>query len=168
MLSLYERLEAAHRQRLAGGRGAHIGFQLSESEINDYLRYSLKQQPRPGVETVSLKFFPSDYLSSFTVIDFDAVERWKPGTVPVLLRPILRGKKGLWIDLRFRASGGQTTFQVEKAYFENIRVPVIVVEKLIAIVAARQPEKYDTTRPLPLPFGLRRVWTENQRLAGEN
>jgi hypothetical protein len=39
---------------------------------------------------------------------------------------------------------------------------------MIQIVAARQPEKYDTSKPLPLPFGLRRIWTEEQLTAGEN
>ena len=42
------------------------------------------------------------------------------------------------------------------------------VEKMIRLVAARQPERYDTTRPLPLPFGLRRVWTSDHTVAGEN
>jgi hypothetical protein len=44
----------------------------------------------------------------------------------------------------------------------------MLVEQMIGIVAARQSERYDTTRPLPLPFGLRRVWTGDHSVAGEN
>jgi hypothetical protein len=42
------------------------------------------------------------------------------------------------------------------------------MEKMIQIVAARQPEHYDTTRPVPLPFGLRNLWTKEQGIPGEN
>jgi hypothetical protein len=39
---------------------------------------------------------------------------------------------------------------------------------MIAIVAARQPEHYDTTKPVPLPFGLRQVWTADHVIMGKN
>jgi hypothetical protein len=42
------------------------------------------------------------------------------------------------------------------------------VGKVIQIVAARQPEHYDTSKPLPLPFGLRQAWTENHIVKGNN
>jgi hypothetical protein len=32
---------------------------------------------------------------------------------------------------------------VEKAYYGNLRLPAILVQQMIAIVAARQPEHYD-------------------------
>ena len=39
---------------------------------------------------------------------------------------------------------------------------------MIEILAARQPEHYDTTKPFPLPFGLRQVWTTEHSVAGQN
>jgi hypothetical protein len=39
---------------------------------------------------------------------------------------------------------------------------------MIQIVAARQPEHYDSSKPLPLPFSLRNVWTENRIVKGNN
>ena len=167
MQSLVDRLEAAQSQQ-ARGKAPRVTFQFSESEINEYLRYSLKEQPRPGIESIRLKFFPRNYVSSFTLIDLDEIERWRPGTIPTLMRPILRGRKTLWVDLRFNASGGATTFQVEKAYFDKVRMPALMVEKLIETIAERQPEKYDTTKPLPLPLGIQRLWTDHQTVAGEN
>jgi hypothetical protein len=32
----------------------------------------------------------------------------------------------------------------------------------------RQPEHYDTSKPAPLPFGLRKVWTADQVVMDEN
>ena len=159
MLDLFARLRAP--------QGGHVAFSLTENEINDYLKHSLRQTPRPGLDAITIKVFAQNYLSTFTVVDFDAVERWKPGTIPMLLRPVLSGRKSVWVDYRFHAWDGHATFSVEKAYFQNIRLPAVFVEKVIAIVAARQPEKYDTSKPIPLPFGLKKVWTHDRVVQGE-
>jgi len=147
---------------------AAVSKSLTSSEINEYMRYALETTPRPGLVSVVIKIFPHNYVSTFAVIDFDAVERWKPGTIPALLRPALSGKKSVWVDYRFQAKDGKATFSVEKAYYQNMRLPAFFVEKMIQVVVARQPEKYDTSKPLPLPFGLRRVWTTDHVLMGEN
>jgi len=167
VLDLFQRLQAAQQKQEKGGAGK-VSFELTEQEINEYMVYSLHAIPRPGLESVTVKFFDKNYVTTFTMIDFDAVERWKPGTIPTLLKPVLNGKKSVWVDVRFQAAAGKTTFSIEKAYFNNIRLPAFVVEKVIGVVAARQPEHYDTSRPVPLPFGLRTAWTREHLVAGEN
>ncbi|MEK7404269.1 MAG: hypothetical protein AAB225_04105 [Acidobacteriota bacterium] len=153
MLVLFDTLRQSSTEK------RRFSIRLAEADINDYLRYSLRHTPRPGLDSLAIKVFPANYVSTFAVVDFDAVERWKPGTIPLLMRPVLSGKKSLWTDFRFKAQDGKLTFSVEKAYFQSIRLPAILVRKIIQIVAARQPEKYDTSRPVPLPHGLRQVWT---------
>ena len=166
-LSLFDQLRAAAAEK-ARGPYKRISFDLSDNEINQYLRYALRVTPRPGLESVTVKIFARNYVSTFSTIDFDAVERWKPGTIPVLLRPVLSGKRSIWVDYRFQTSNARVVFSVEKAYFQKVRLPAFFVEKMIQIVAARQPEKYDTTKPLPLPFGLQRMWTADHRVIGDN
>lgn len=146
--------------------GAPVSFQLTDVEINDYLKQSLVMTPRPGLKSVTFKIFPKNYISTFAVVDFDAIERWKPGTIPVLLRPVLSGTRSVWVDARFKAEGGLASFSIEKAYFQKIPLPAFVVEKMIQVVAARQPEHYDTSKPVPIPFGLKRVWTEGNTIRG--
>ena len=166
ILDLFDRLRAAQDPDATGDR--HVAFKLSETEINDYMRYALKTTPRPGLDSVTIKFFPKDYISTFTRVDFDAVERWHPGTIPAVLRPILKGKKTIWVDCRIHTEDSKMTFTVEKARYEDMALPAFFVEKMIQIVAARQPEKYDTSKPLPLPFGLAKVSTEEHILQGHN
>ena len=79
---------------------SHVAFKLTDTDINDYMRYALKTSPRPGLDSVTVKFFPKDYVATLARIDFDAVERWHPGTIPSVLRPFLKGKKSVWIDYR--------------------------------------------------------------------
>ena len=165
-LGLFQELREAEAQPPAARR--HVSFALSDREINDYMLYALHATPRPGLDSVTVKIFPHNYVSTFTVVDFDAVERWKPGTIPGILRPALHGKQSIWVDYRFSAADSKITFSVEKAYYDKLRLPAFFVEKMIGIVAARQPEHYDTSKPLPLPFSLRNVWTENQLVKGNN
>lgn len=40
------------------------------------------------------------------------------------------------------------------------------MNKMIRIVAARQPEKYDTSKPMPIPFGLKQIWTSDHVIQG--
>jgi len=166
-LDLFERLRTA-QEKSADGDHQQVAFQLSETEVNDYMRYALKTTPRPGLDSVTVKFFPKDYVSTFTRVDFDAVERWKPGTIPAVLRPILKGKKAIWIDCRIHVLDSKMTFTVEKARYEDMALPAFFVEKMIHIVAARQPEKYDTSKPLPLPFGLSKLAISEHLMKGSN
>ncbi len=163
ILNLFRDLRAAD-----GHDSPHVRFAVTESELNEYLTYSQRATPRPGIRSVTVKVFPYNYISTFTVVDFDAIERWKPGTVPLLLRPVLTGQKAIWLDVRFKVQNRAATFSVEKAYFGGIRLPAFFVEKMIEIVAARQPEKYDTSKPVPLPFHLRQLATKDHTLTGEN
>jgi hypothetical protein len=167
VLGLFEQLRTADAARTQG-KPRRVTFQLADAEINEYMRYALHATPRPGLESVTIKVFPQNYVSTFAVIDFDAVERWKPGTIPGMLRPVLSGKKSISVDYRFQTANAKITFSVEKASYQNVWVPAFVVEKLIQIIASRQPEKYDASKPLPLPFGLQRVWTGGHLIQGEN
>jgi hypothetical protein len=165
-LGIFQELRTAEVEPPAVRR--RVAFALSDGEINDYMRYALHATPRPGLDSVTVRIFPHNYISTFTVIDFDAVERWKPGTIPAVLRPVLSGRRSIWVDYRFAAANSRVTFSVEKAYYDKLRLPAFFVAKMIQIVAARQPEHYDTSKPLPLPFSLRTVWTENGIVKGNN
>jgi len=161
-LALFDRLRAAQTSH------QHVEFQFTDKEVDDYMRYSLKATPRPGLESLAVKVFPGNYISTYTVIDFDAVERWHPGTIPAVLRPVLSGKKSILVDYRIQAHDSKIGFTVEKAYYQNLHIPAFLVGKVIGIVAARQPEKYDTSVPMPIPFGLKALWTSDHVMHGMN
>ena len=148
-LGLFQNLRDADAQK-AAGRARHVSFRLSATEIDDYMVWALHTTPRPGFDSVTVKIFPHNYISTFTIVDFDAVEKWKPGTIPGILRPVLSGRKSIWVDYRFQADNSKVTFSVEKAYYGGIRLPAFFLQEMIKIVAARQPNKYDTRKALQL------------------
>ena len=167
VLTLFNDLNTAKNEK-AAGRAKKVSFTLTDGELNQYLRHALTVNPRPGLDAMRVQFYPSDYLATLVTIDFDAVERFRPGTVPMLLRPILNGKRAIQVDVRLQPQTGVTTFSVEKASFESVRIPAFVVEQMIAVVAARQAEKLDTTKPIQLPFGLQTIHTDLGKVSGAN
>jgi hypothetical protein len=72
------------------------------------------------------------------------------------------------VDYRVETNAGLVTFTVEKARFEGIPLPAFFMQKIIEVVAARQPEHFDTSKPVPLPLGLQKVWTGDKMVMGEN
>src|SRR5579871_1285415 len=129
VLDVFDRLRAAQEGKPDAPKNAV--FNVTEADVNEYLRYSLKATPRPGVESMTVKFLPNDYISTFTKVDFDAVEKWNPGTIPTVLRPVLKGKKAVWIDVRIHAVDSNITFSVEKARYDDVPLPPYFVEKVI-------------------------------------
>ena len=162
VLEIFTRLQAAQQKYQP------VQFQLTDAEMDEYSRYALTVTPRPGLRSFSVKVFPNNYLATLALIDFDALERWKPGTIPRLLKPVLNGQKSIQVDIRFQAAAGQSTFSIEKASFQDIRLPAIVVSQMVATLAARQPEHYDTSKPVPLPFGLKKAWTSGHTVFAGN
>src|ERR1700721_354673 len=54
-LDLFDQLREAQDP---AGEHKHVAFQLSETEINDYLRSSLKTAPPRGADSIPAKLFP--------------------------------------------------------------------------------------------------------------
>ncbi len=157
VLDLISRLNTQPRQP--------VSFRLTEQEVNGYLRYALLATPRPGIDSLSMKFFPHNYISVWIVIDFDAVDRWSPGLVPGLFG--LTGKKAIWIDIRFSAGDGTLTYAIEKAYYQDKALPHYLAEKIIQTIGARQPENASGLQ-IVTPFGLRHIQTGEHYIEGEN
>jgi hypothetical protein len=168
VLNLFNSLNQAQAAKAAGQTAPKVNFSLTDAEVNEYLRHARVVNPRPGLDNMRVQFYPSNYIATLVTLDFDAVEKFRPGTIPTLLRPILSGKRAVQVDVRLQPANGATTFSVEKASFESIRIPAFVVEQMIAAVASRQKEKYDTTKPVPLPFGLRTISTDQGKVTGAN
>lgn len=145
-----------------------IGFQFPQNEINEYLAYSLRIKPRPGISRVSVKLLPNDEIAALVEIDFDALKKWPSWSMPTVLEPLLRGRRALRVDAQFQANDGALSFTINDAYApDGSAILNKLMLDMIQSVAIHQPEWYDTSRPVPLPFGLQRVWTQQQLVGGE-
>jgi hypothetical protein len=165
IIRLLEDLQAYARTRAPGSQA--ISFQLPEANGNAYLGYALKTRPRPGLDALALTIQPHNRVSALAVVNFEEVAGWAPRIAEFLL-PSLHGRRPVRADFEFHAEDGVLTFKVLEARApEGAPLDPHIVDMLIHYLAARQPEHYDISRPIPLPFGLRRVWTQEHLVAGE-
>jgi hypothetical protein len=157
----YERSGRNHRTQT-------IGFQFPENEINEYLAYSLRIKPRPGISRTAVKLLQNDEIAALIEIDFDALKKWPSWSMPAVLAPLLSGRRALRVDAQFHANDGALSFTLNHVYAPDGSVILNkVMLDMIQAVAIHQPESYNTSAPVPLPFGLKRVWTQKQLAGGE-
>jgi hypothetical protein len=168
MLGFFDSLRKAETEQAAHRAVPHVETRFADGEVNEYLAYALRTAPRPGVKSIHVECADGNYIATTVVADLDALERWKPGTIPGALRWALSGTKSLRVDLRFRQTTDRLVgLSVEKAYYQDLRIPALVVQEMMKILAARQPEHYDMNH-LMLPMGLRRMWTTGRTISAMN
>ena len=145
-----------------------IGFELPERAVNEYLVHSLRNRPRPGISAATVTLLSGNSFQVAIEIDFDAVKQWAPDMLPEAMRAILTGKRVVKVSAHFESANGTITFALRDVTGPDGK-PFAgkVITDLMQSIGVRQPESYDTTKPIPLPFGLKRVWTDRQSLQGE-
>ena len=160
VLDLFDQLRAMPRKQ--------VKFRLTEEEINQYVAYSLITNSRPGVRSATIKVFPHNYLSVFTIVDFDAVERKNPGTIPYVLRPLLRGSTSLWVDVRFKVTDGKVTYSVEKAYYQRFAKYLSSRYDSYSVLSEPAAGTVQHRSADAAAFGLRHMETAEHILIGHN
>jgi hypothetical protein len=145
-----------------------LGFEIPERAVNEYLAYSLRNNPRPGISSVTVTLLPNNEVSGVVEVDFNTVKLWNPELLPEPLRPLLSGKRTIRVNAHFESRNGSFTPVLKDAHGPdgNLLSNKIMTDLLQAI-GSRQPESYDMAKPTPLPFGLKRIWTGKQSLLGE-
>lgn len=144
-----------------------VGFRLPESEVNEYLAYALRTNPRPGISSITVKLLPNSEVSSLVWIDFDTLAKWS-WVVPKPLKPLLTGKTSVQVDGQFSAKDGQLDFTVKSSFGPaGTIIAKKVMEDMMQSIGQHQPESYSVGKPTPLPFGLKTIRCEKQILIGE-
>jgi hypothetical protein len=146
-----------------------VSFEIPERALNEYVAYTLRTRPRPGITALSVALQSGNQVSATVEIDFDAVQKWNPDILPEMLRPLLHGKRTIQTDAKFDAKDGFCTLSLTKDAMgpEGKAIVNKVMSAVLQSLGSQQPEAYDTSKPIPLPFGLKRVWTSKQLLCGE-
>lgn len=154
-----------------GGRNPanKINFRLPESVVNEYLAYALRVNPRPGLSSVTLKLLANNEMSALVWIDFDALAKWNPRILPAPLRPFLNGKQAVRVDAQLDAKDGSLNYTLKTAYGPaGDMIATKVMDNIMQAIGQHQREVYNVGKhPIPLPFGLKRMWCEKQLLLGE-
>jgi hypothetical protein len=154
-----------HRNRQRR-RGQEIGFEIPELVVNQYLAYSFKTKPRPGIKSAKVRLLPANELDLSLVLDLDAVKGWDPAAVPKKLGKVPLDNALFQVKCGFQIADNRLTYKIHSAVAGDEPISNAAFQRIAETVAARQPEQFDLTKPLPIPLGLRRLWTADKVLGG--
>lgn len=145
-----------------------VGFELPQAAVNDYLADSLRRSPRPGIERAEVTLLPGNEVVAGVTLDFDALKTWSPELSSSLARALPPENRQLRIPVRFEASDGLLTLHVKDGQAPDGKtISKALLETLLRIIGAHQPEKYDPGQAIALPYGLKRLWTDRKLLGGQ-
>ena len=145
-----------------------VGFELPESAVNDYIAYVLRTRPRPGIRALHASLLPKNEIAFDAEIDLDAIAQWNSLIPAEMLKKLFQGKVTVRLNVGFEVTGGMVKLiWKDPAEPQANAIPASVMPMLLQIIGAHQPEAFDISKPIPLPFGLQRIWTDKQSLGGE-
>ena len=145
-----------------------LGFEIPERAVNEYLAYVLRTKPRPGISAVTVALLSNNEVSGAVEIDFNTVKLWNPEMLPEAMRTLFSGKQTIKVSAHIDSRNGTFTVAVKDVQGPDGKLlSNKIVTDLLQTIGSRQPESYDTAKPMPLPFGLKRIWTGKQSVCGE-
>jgi hypothetical protein len=146
--------------------GQRLSFEFPESHINLYLSTSLKLKPRPGLTSLSVELLPDNRIIATAEVDMRRLVAEDPEVIPSNLRSQLMRASSLKAEFSFRIESGLLTFTVKPVASNGLDVPYPVLQRIIRSLAAIQPERLDTSKPITLPWGMRELYTQAKLLGG--
>jgi hypothetical protein len=147
--------------------GQRVTFQFTEAELNEYLAYSLRVTPRPGIRKLAVRLLPDDAFTVRAILDFTAIEKWNSWIVPDALKAIAGTQPLVEMEVKFQAQDGRGTYKLKSVGGPAGTLLADAVSWVIQAIGLHQPEYYDTANPIPLPFGINRIRTAQGTVSGD-
>ena len=137
---------------------ASVTTQFTDTELNAYLRFNLKEEIPVGIVDPTLQALGEGRVSGRAIVDLDAVRKQKQRG---WLDPMgyLTGRLPLTARGRLTTQDGMGRFQLESAEINGVTVPKMFVQELLSFYS-RTPEDPDGINmddPFALPAQIREI-----------
>jgi hypothetical protein len=135
--------------------------QVTQGELNSYLNLSYASELPKGLSNVEVRF-GSGRIEAKGYVDVDQVKGSVPSSSSWGALSFLTGQVPIELSGKLVNQDGFGTVELESAYVASIRVPVTVVEQMVAssTKSEKHPEGYDIHSPFRLPYSVSRVRIE--------
>jgi hypothetical protein len=135
-------------------------IQVTEGELNSFLNLSYASELPKGLSDIEVRF-GHERIEAKGSVDVDQVKgkvatpNWSPISLLGGLVPIELSGKLVNAD-------GFGTIELDSAYVASIRVPISVVEQMVASStrSEKHPDGFDIHAPFRLPYSVNRVRIE--------
>ena len=142
----------------AGRARAAQSTQITDAEVNSYLRFHAQDQIPVGVMEPTLTAHGDGIVSGRAVVDLDAVRKQKQRG---WLDPMgyLTGRLPLTARGRLTTKDGMGRFELESAELSGMKVPKAVVQELLSFYSksAEDPDGINMDDPFQLPSQIREI-----------
>jgi hypothetical protein len=135
--------------------------QVTQGELNSYLNLSYASELPKGVSDVEVRF-GRDRIEAKGYVDLEQVKGSVPAGSTWGPLSLLSGQVPIELSGKLVNQDGFGTVELDSAYVASIRVPVSVVEQMVAssTKSEKHPEGYDLHSPFRLPYSVNRVRIE--------
>ena len=132
---------------------------ITESEVNSYLAFELREQTPVGVVDPTINAVGPGRLSGRAIVDLDAVRKQKAPTS--LLDPMnyLMGRLAVTAVGRLKTANGVGRFELESSSVGSVPIPKILLQEIVSYYS-RSPEKpggIGLDDPFQLPAKIREI-----------
>jgi hypothetical protein len=134
---------------------------LPEVVVNSYLASVLGS--RPGIESASTKFLAGNRISFEARLNFDKIA----AGIPKDQRQELAGTLPVSGEVTFQVRNGAIAVTLGKFLVDGKALAAPLAMEVVSLFGAIQPEKFDLKKPVPLPFGLRKLSTSAGVISGD-
>jgi hypothetical protein len=151
-------IEERHKQQKAK-KSAPV--QVTQGELNSYLNLSYADELPRGVTNVEVRF-GTGRIEAKGYVDVDQDKGSVPSSSSWGALSFLSGQVPIELSGKLVNQDGFGTVELDSAYVASIRVPVSVVEQMIAssTKSEKHPDGYDIHAPFRLPYSVNRVRIE--------
>jgi hypothetical protein len=151
-------IEERHKQQKARKSPP---VQVTQGELNSYLNLSYADELPKGVSNLEVRF-GSGRIEAKGYVDVDQVKGKVPSNSSWGALSFLTGQVPIELSGKLVNQDGFGTVELDSAYVASIRVPVSVVEQMIAsgTKSDKHPDGYDLHAPFRLPYSVSRVRIE--------
>jgi len=138
-------------------RGWKLSFGFPELAVNEYIKYLIATNARPGVKEAEVHFAGNNVVDLTCTIDLDQVRLWDPKAIPEDSPLRARGTLKVNSKIDVKVTDSLATFSVVSAKEVGGDTPMPVIATLFRVVALHQPEHFDIDKPIRLPFPIKQV-----------
>ncbi|HEX5475371.1 MAG TPA: hypothetical protein VFX12_11970 [Vicinamibacterales bacterium] len=151
-------LEIAHFAAPAARAHTAHAIQVTDGEVNSYLRYKAASEIPVGIVDPMLNADGNGRVSAQAVVDLDAVRNAKPRTWSDPMG-YLGGRVPLTAAGTLTTTNGVGHFQLESATISGVSIPKSVLQELLSYYSRtpENPQGIDMDDPFALPAGIREI-----------
>ncbi|MGB7622797.1 MAG: hypothetical protein WBN92_10650 [Terriglobia bacterium] len=131
-------------------------IRITEDELNAYLEQEYRKKPHSGMKSASVKLFDGNRIAADSIIDVDEI-RSDNSMGLKMLTWLMSGNQSLHAEAKLIFKDNTVTYQLERARVNDVTLPNALVEKLIEILARKQSQRMDVTKPIPLSSSIKHV-----------